>query len=261
MKNNYLARLAATLTALVLVLSLASCSTGENEDADVAPDTAQTTVVAPEASELLPASEQESAATDDKQSEKNASSEKQSEESASTAKKASASATTRQKAAASAKKTAASTERATTAGTPTRSLIARTIDTSVSAEMDIINNAVSFGRDTIKFLTGRDPGIDVQIRSRTNASGGVQLFLYVKNKTGRSIRLNGYSSFKIKDLLGEEVLSTDISLNDPLILKDQEDTWLSVTLPENWMASDELRQITLEAGIFSSTIALDYDLL
>ncbi|MBO7690761.1 MAG: hypothetical protein J6T14_08035 [Clostridia bacterium] len=262
MKNKYLVRLTAALTELFLVLSLAGCSKGENEEAAAAPDTAQTTLAAPEASEKKAAPEKEKAEKDNKESGIKESSEKEKDESkkSTAVKKASAKAATQKKTSAS-KKASSTTKKKTTAASPTRSLIARTVDVSTTSGQNLINSAVSFGANTIKFLTGRDPGIEVQVRSKTNATGGVQLLLYVKNKTGRTIRLNGYSSFGIKDLLGEEVLTTNIRLNEPVVLKNQEDTWLSVTLPQNWLASDELRQITLEAGIFSSTIALDYDLL
>lgn len=243
MKSKLLSRLTAVLAALVLALTLAGCDSGN--PAEDAPAAAQTTVAAaPEASSKTPGPIAQKPIS-------------RADTTGAPAKTTSGktSGTVR-----TAPKKTATTNRATTAA-PQRSLIARTIDTSVSAEMNLINSAVSFGRDTIKFLTGRDPLIDVQIRSRTNATGGVQLFLYVKNRSGRPIRLNGYSNFTIKDLLNEEVLSTTISLNEPIILDDQEDTWLSVTLPANWIASDELRQLTLEAGLFNSTIAVDYDLL
>lgn len=254
MKNKLFARLTAALTAVLMALSFAGCDSGE--PSETAPGAAQTTVAAAPAAEKKtpePIAEKPAPKTEPKADTTKAPAQMTSGKSTGTQKAA-----TQKKAAATTKK--ATTKKAT-ASAPQRSLIARTIDTSVQAEMNLINSAVSFGRDTIKFLTGRDPLIDVQIRSQTNSNGGIQLFLYVRNRTGRPIRLNGYSKFTIRDLLNEEVLSTSISLNEPIVLDDQEDTWLSVSLPKNWLSTDELRQITLEAGLFNSAIALDYDLL
>lgn len=245
MKNKYI----ALLLAVLMALSFAGCDSGE--PSEKTPGAAQTTVATTrKAAEKTPKPTAENPAPK---------AEPKADPAEAPAQTMSGKSTGTQKAATQ-KKTAATTKRAT-ARAPQRSLIARTIDTSVQAEMNLINSAVSFGRDTIKFLTGRDPLIDIQIRSRTNPNGGIQLFLYVKNRTGRPIRLNGYSKFTIRDLLNEEILSTSISLNEPIVLDDQEDTWLSVSLPSNWLSTDELRQITLEAGLFNSAIALDYDLL
>ncbi|MBQ1549722.1 MAG: hypothetical protein IIZ65_04780, partial [Clostridia bacterium] len=104
-----------------------------------------------------------------------------------------------------------------------------------------------------------DTGISVRVRSKRNSAGGVQLYLIVKNNTGRAIRLNGNSKFAIRDLLGNELLSTNIRLNQPVVMEDQDEQILSITLPRDWYAFDDLYQLTVEAGIFQSLIALDYD--
>lgn len=113
----------------------------------------------------------------------------------------------------------------------------------------------------ITYQNPKDALVSVRVRSKRDPKGGVQLYLVVKNNTGRPIRLNGYSNFAIRDLLGNELLSSSISLNKPVVLEDQDEQLVAITLPKEWYDLDDLYQFTVEAGLFNSIIALDYDFL
>ena len=151
------------------------------------------------------------------------------------------------------------TKSATTAAPKSGSLVADVYDLSTNAARQLLNGTVDFGSGGLQYLDPVDTGISVRVRSKRNSAGGVQLYLIVKNNTGRAIRLNGNSKFAIRDLLGNELLSTNIRLNQPVVMEDQDEQILSITLPRDWYAFDDLYQLTVEAGIFQSLIALDYD--
>ncbi len=224
MNRKVIARLTAVLLAVVLVLSLAGCSSAD-----------KTSVTAEENASAV--------------------SETMTETSPKPAKEKSAKKTKQlPSVAATSERTAGETGTSSTKKTGTTSNTKQKATTK-----RLLNGTVDFGSGGLQYLDPVDTGISVRVRSKRNSAGGVQLYLIVKNNTGRAIRLNGNSKFAIRDLLGNELLSTNIRLNQPVVMEDQDEQILSITLPRDWYAFDDLYQLTVEAGIFQSLIALDYD--
>lgn len=256
MNTKRFARLTAILLAIVLVLSFAGCKSD-----DTAKDLAEGK--APAISQTVTQAEPKSTKSAKATKAKKVKNVKK-VPSSSTAKKTKAETTSEPKT--TARKTATTkkttTARKTTAPTTRRgSLIADAYDLSANAARQLLNGTVDFGSGGLQYLNPRDTGISVRVRSKQSPSGGVQLYLIVQNNTGRPIRLNGYSKFAIRDILGNELLSTNIRLNKPIVMDNKEEQILSITLPREWYAFDDLYRLTVEAGIFQSLIALDYDYL
>ena len=244
MNTKRFARLTAILLAIVLVLSFAGCKSD-----DTAKDLAEGK--APAISQTVTQAEPKSTKSAKATKAKKVKNVKK-VPSSSTAKKTKAETTSEPK----------TTARKTTAPTTRRgSLIADAYDLSANAARQLLNGTVDFGSGGLQYLNPRDTGISVRVRSKQSPSGGVQLYLIVQNNTGRPIRLNGYSKFAIRDILGNELLSTNIRLNKPIVMDNKEEQILSITLPREWYAFDDLYRLTVEAGIFQSLIALDYDYL
>lgn len=251
MNRKVIARLTAVLLAVVLVLSFAGCNSNEKSSAvaaDKAPADAQVVTEA----DSTPAKNTGARITKKLPSVSDVSETTAGQTGTSSTKKTGTTSNTKQK---------ATTKSATTAAPKSGSLVADVYDLSTNAARQLLNGTVDFGSGGLQYLTPVDTGISVRVRSKQNPSGGVQLYLIVKNNTGRAIRLNGYSKFAIRDLLGNELLSTNIRLNKPVVMEDQDEQLLSITLPRDWYAFDDLYQLTVEAGIFQSLIALDYDFL
>jgi len=248
MNSKAFARLTAVLLAVVLTLSLAGCRSSDKSSETAAGN--------------APAVSQAATETDPKPA-KDTSAKKIPSTSAvkeETTGETGTSTATKTKTASNTKQNTTA-KKATTAAPKRGSLVADVVDLSTDAARKLLNGTVDFGSGGLQYLNPGDTGISVRVRSKRNASGGAQLYLVVKNNTGRPIRLNGYSKFAIRDLLGNELLSTNIRLNQPVIMKDQDEQLLSITLPREWYAFDDLYQLTVEAGIFQSLIALDYDFL
>jgi len=248
MNSKAFARLTAVLLAVVLTLSLAGCRSSDKSSETAAGN--------------APAVSQAATETDPKPA-KDTSAKKIPSTSAvkeETTGETGTSTATKTKTASNTKQNTTA-KKATTAAPKRGSLVADVVDLSTDAARKLLNGTVDFGSGGLQYLNPGDTGISVRVRSKRNASGGAQLYLVVKNNTGRPIRLNGYSKFAIRDLLGNELLSTNIRLNQPVVMKDQDEQLLSITLPREWYAFDDLYQLTVEAGIFQSLIALDYDFL
>jgi len=248
MNSKAFARLTAVLLAVVLTLSLAGCRSSDKSSETAAGN--------------APAVSQAATETDPKPA-KDTSAKKIPSTSAvkeETTGETGTSTATKTKTASNTKQNTTA-KKATTAAPKRGSLVADVVDLSTDAARKLLNGTVDFDSGGLQYLNPGDTGISVRVRSKRNASGGAQLYLVVKNNTGRPIRLNGYSKFAIRDLLGNELLSTNIRLNQPVVMKDQDEQLLSITLPREWYAFDDLYQLTVEAGIFQSLIALDYDFL
>lgn len=249
MKRNTTARLLAVLLTCLLVLSFAGCRSenSASESDGRAVKTAQTAEKTSAEEDLVRAEEQQEP-EQQKPSEK-------------TAEKTSSKPTAKTSAATTAKK-AAPTKQTTKkpAAAPRRSLVADAYELTSEAQKMLVGT-VEFGSGGITYQNPKDALVSVRVRSKRDPKGGVQLYLVVKNNTGRPIRLNGYSNFAIRDLLGNELLSSSISLNKPVVLEDQDEQLVAITLPKEWYDLDDLYQFTVEAGLFNSIIALDYDFL
>lgn len=264
MKRNYTARVWAVLLSLVLVLSFAGCKSG-NSTSESGSNQQKTTQIATDTSAEKQTTEPKEAKDKDKKdsgakAEKDATSEKtvsseQSTQKATTKTTKGAAKTTAAKKPAQTKTTANKP-----AAPPRRSLVGEAFKLTGEVQRMLIGT-VDFGSGGITYQNPKDAMVAVRVRTKRNPDSGVQLYLVVKNKTGRPIRLNGYSNFAIRDLLGNELLSSSISLNKPVIMEDQEEELISVILPKEWYDLDELYQFTVESGIFNSVIALDYDFL
>ena len=251
MNSKAFARLTAVLLAVVLTLSLAGCRSSDKSSETAAGNAPAVSQAATE-TDPKPAKDTSAKKTKKIPSTSAVKEETTGETGTSTAKKTGTASHTKQKTV---------TKKTTTAAPKRGSLVADVVDLSTDAARKLLNGTVDFGSGGLQYLNPGDTGISVRVRSKRNASGGAQLYLVVKNNTGRPIRLNGYSKFAIRDLLGNELLSTNIRLNQPVIMKDQDEQLLSITLPREWYAFDDLYQLTVEAGIFQSLIALDYDFL
>ena len=251
MNSKAFARLTAVLLAVVLTLSLAGCRSSDKSSETAAGNAPAVSQAATE-TDPKPAKDTSAKKTKKLPSTSAVKEETTGETGTSTATKTKTASNTKQNTTA---------KKATTAAPKRGSLVADVVDLSTDAARKLLNGTVDFGSGGLQYLNPGDTGISVRVRSKRNASGGAQLYLVVKNNTGRPIRLNGYSKFAIRDLLGNELLSTNIRLNQPVIMKDQDEQLLSITLPREWYAFDDLYQLTVEAGIFQSLIALDYDFL
>ncbi len=251
MNSKAFARLTAVLLAVVLTLSLAGCRSSDKSSETAAGNAPAVSQAATE-TDPKPAKDTSAKKTKKIPSTSAVKEETTGETGTSTATKTKTASNTKQNTTA---------KKATTAAPKRGSLVADVVDLSTDAARKLLNGTVDFGSGGLQYLNPGDTGISVRVRSKRNASGGAQLYLVVKNNTGRPIRLNGYSKFAIRDLLGNELLSTNIRLNQPVIMKDQDEQLLSITLPREWYAFDDLYQLTVEAGIFQSLIALDYDFL
>lgn len=255
MNSKAFARLTAVLLAVVLTLSLAGCRSSDKSSETAAGNAPAVSQAATE-TDPKPAKDTSAKKTKKLPSTSAVKEETTGETGTSTAKKTGTASHTKQKTV-----TKKTTSQNATAAPKRGSLVADVVDLSTDAARKLLNGTVDFGSGGLQYLNPGDTGISVRVRSKRNASGGAQLYLVVKNNTGRPIRLNGYSKFAIRDLLGNELLSTNIRLNQPVIMKDQDEQLLSITLPREWYAFDDLYQLTVEAGIFQSLIALDYDFL
>lgn len=256
MNSKAFARLTAVLLAVVLTLSLAGCRSSDKSSERAAGNAPAVSQAATE-TDPNPAKDTSAKQTKKSPSTSAVKEETTGETGTSTAKKTGTASHTKQKTVT--KKTTASN---TAPAAPKRgSLVADVYDLSADAARRLLNGTVDFGTGGLQYLNPGDTGISVRVRTKRTSGGGVQLYLVVKNNTGRPIRLNGYSKFAIRDLLGNELLSTNIRLNQPVVMKDQDEQLLSITLPREWYAFDDLYQLTVEAGIFQSLIALDYDFL
>ena len=255
MNSKAFARLTAVLLAVVLTLSLAGCRSADKSSETAA---GNAPAVSQAATETDPKPGKDTSAKKTKKSQPTSAVKEETtgETGTSTAKKTGTASHTKQKTV-----TKKTTSQNATAAPKRGSLVADVYDLSTDAARKLLNGTVDFGTGGLQYLNPSDTGISVRVRTKRTSGGGVQLYLVVKNNTGRPIRLNGYSRFAIRDLLGNELLSTNIRLNKPVVMKDQDEQLLSVTLPREWYAFDDLYQLTVEAGIFQSLIALDYDFL
>ena len=244
MNRKVIARLTAVLLAVVLVLSLAGCSSADKTSVTAEENASAVSETMTETSPK-PAKEKSAKKTKKLPSVSDVSETTAGQTGTSSTKKTGTTSNTKQK---------VTTKSATTAAPKSGSLVADTYDLSTDAARRLLN-----GSGGLQYRDPVDTGISVRVRSKRNSAGGVQLYLIVKNNTGRAIRLNGNSKFAIRDLLGNELLSTNIRLNQPVVMEDQDEQILSITLPRDWYAFDDLYQLTVEAGIFQSLIALDYD--
>ena len=249
MNRKVIARLTAVLLAVVLVLSLAGCSSADKTSVTAEENASAVSETMTETSPK-PAKEKSAKKTKKLPSVSDVSETTSGQTGTSSTKKTGTTSNTKQK---------ATTKSATKAAPKSGSLVADVYDLSTNAARQLLNGTVDFGSGGLQYLDPVDTGISVRVRSKRNSAGGVQLYLIVKNNTGRAIRLNGNSKFAIRDLLGNELLSTNIRLNQPVVMEDQDEQILSITLPRDWYAFDDLYQLTVEAGIFQSLIALDYD--
>lgn len=264
MKRNTTARLLAVLLTCLLVLSFAGCRSenSASESDGRAVKTAQTAEKTSAEEDSVGAAEQQEPdqqkSSPKKTSDGNDASAKPS---ARTAEKTSSKPTAKTSAATTAKK-AVPTKQTTKkpAAAPRRSLVADAYELTSEVQKMLVGT-VEFGSGGITYQNPKDALVSVRVRSKRDPKGGVQLYLVVKNMTGRPIRLNGYSNFAIRDLLGNELLSSSISLNKPVVLEDQDEQLVAITLPKEWYDLDDLYQFTVEAGLFNSIIALDYDFL
>lgn len=251
MNRKAIARLTAVLLAVVLALSFAGCGSADKTAETVADNV-------PAVSQTVNEADSEPAKSTSVKKEKELPSASNVSETAagqtvtSSAKKTGTAPNTKPK---------GTTKSTTTSAPKSGSLVADIYDLSTDAARRLLNGTVDFGSGGLQYLNPRDTGISVRVRSKRSPSGGVQLYLIVKNNTGRPIRLNGYSKFAIRDILGNELFSTNIRLNKPVVMNDQDEQILSITLPREWYAFDDLYQLTVEAGLFQSLIALDYDFL
>ena len=255
MNSKAFARLTAVLLAVVLTLSLAGCRSADKSSETAAGNAPAVSQAATE-TDRKPAKDTSAKQTKKSLPTSAVTGETTGETGTSTAKKTGTASHTKQKTVT--KKTPSQNA---TAAPKRGSLVADVYDLSTDAARKLLNGTVDFGTGGLQYLNPSDTGISVRVRTKRTSGGGVQLYLVVKNNTGRPIRLNGYSKFAIRDLLGNELLSTNIRLNQPVVMKDQDEQLLSVTLPREWYAFDDLYQFTVEAGIFQSLIALDYDFL
>lgn len=255
MNSKAFARLTAVLLAVVLTLSLAGCRSADKSSETVAGNAPAVSQAATE-TDRKPAKDTSAKQTKKSLPTSAVTGETTGETGTSTAKKTGTASHTKQKTV-----TKKTTSQNATAAPKRGSLVADVYDLSTDAARKLLNGTVDFGTGGLQYLNPSDTGISVRVRTKRTSGGGVQLYLVVKNNTGRPIRLNGYSKFAIRDLLGNELLSTNIRLNKPVVMKDQDEQLLSVTLPRDWYAFDDLYQLTVEAGIFQSLIALDYDFL
>lgn len=255
MNSKAFARLTAVLLAVVLTLSLAGCRSSDKSSETAA---GNAPAVSQAATETDPKPGKDTSAKKTKKSQPTSAVKEETtgETGTSTAKKTGTASHTKQKTV-----TKKTTSQNATAAPKRGSLVADVYDLPADAAQKLLNGTVDFGTGGLQYLNPGDTGISVRVRTKRTSGGGVQLYLVVKNNTGRPIRLNGYSKFAIRDLLGNELLSTNIRLNQPVVMKDQDEQLLSVTLPREWYAFDDLYQLTVEAGIFQSLIALDYDFL
>lgn len=255
MNSKAFARLTAVLLAVVLTLSLAGCRSADKSSETAAGNAPAVSQAATE-TDRKPGKDTSTKQTKKSQPTSAVKEETTGETGTSTAKKTGTASHTKQKTV-----TKKTTSQNATAAPKRGSLVADVYDLSTDAARKLLNGTVDFGTGGLQYLNPGDTGISVRVRTKRTSGGGVQLYLVVKNNTGRPIRLNGYSKFAIRDLLGNELLSTNIRLNQPVVMKDQDEQLLSVTLPREWYAFDDLYQFTVEAGIFQSLIALDYDFL
>ena len=255
MNSKAFARLTAVLLAVVLTLSLAGCRSADKSSETAA---GNAPAVSQAATETDPKPGKDTSAKKTKKSQPTSAVKEETtgETGTSTAKKTGTASHTKQKTV-----TKKTTSQNATAAPKRGSLVADVYDLSTDAARKLLNGTVDFGTGGLQYLNPSDTGISVRVRTKRTSGGGVQLYLVVKNNTGRPIRLNGYSRFAIRDLLGNELLSTNIRLNQPVVMKDQDELLFSITLPREWYAFDDLYQLTVEAGIFQSLIALDYDFL
>lgn len=255
MNSKAFARLTAVLLAVVLTLSLAGCRSADKSSETAA---GNAPAVSQAATETDPKPGKDTSAKKTKKSQPTSAVKEETtgETGTSTAKKTGTASHTKQKTV-----TKKTTSQNATAAPKRGSLVADVYDLSTDAARKLLNGTVDFGTGGLQYLNPSDTGISVRVRTKRTSGGGVQLYLVVKNNTGRPIRLNGYSRFAIRDLLGNELLSTNIRLNQPVVMKDQDEKLFIITLPREWYAFDDLYQLTVEAGIFQSLIALDYDFL
>lgn len=255
MNSKAFARLTAVLLAVVLTLSLAGCRSSDKSSETAA---GNAPAVSQAATETDPKPGKDTSAKKTKKSQPTSAVKEETtgETGTSTAKKTGTASHTKQKTV-----TKKTTSQNATAAPKRGSLVADVYDLSTDAARKLLNGTVDFGTGGLQYLNPSDTGISVRVRTKRTSGGGVQLYLVVKNNTGRPIRLNGYSRFAIRDLLGNELLSTNIRLNQPVVMKDQDEKLFIITLPREWYAFDDLYQLTVEAGIFQSLIALDYDFL
>ena len=255
MNSKAFARLTAVLLAVVLTLSLAGCRSADKSSETAA---GNAPAVSQAATETDPKPGKDTSAKKTKKSQPTSAVKEETtgETGTSTAKKTGTASHTKQKTV-----TKKTTSQNATAAPKRGSLVADVYDLSTDAARKLLNGTVDFGTGGLQYLNPSDTGISVRVRTKRTSGGGVQLYLVVKNNTGRPIRLNGYSKFAIRDLLGNELLSTNIRLNQPVVMKDQDEKLFIITLPREWYAFDDLYQLTVEAGIFQSLIALDYDFL
>ena len=255
MNSKAFARLTAVLLAVVLTLSLAGCRSSDKSSETAA---GNAPAVSQSATETDPKPAKDTSAKKTKKSPSTSAVKEETtgETGTSTATKTKTASNTKQNT--TAKK---ATSQNATAAPKRGSLVADVVDLSTDAARKLLNGTVDFGSGGLQYLNPGDTGISVRVRTKRTSGGGVQLYLVVKNNTGRPIRLNGYSRFAILDLLGNELLSTNIRFNQPVVMKDQDEKLFSITLPREWYAFDDLYQLTVEAGIFQSLIALDYDFL
>ncbi|MBQ3050353.1 MAG: hypothetical protein IJC96_00480 [Clostridia bacterium] len=255
MNSKAFARLTAVLLAVVLTLSLAGCRSADKSSETAAGNAPAVSQAATE-TDPKPAKDTSAKKTKKLPSTTAVKEETTGETGTSTAKKTGTASHTKQKTV-----TKKTTSQNATAAPKRGSLVADVYDLSTDAARKLLNGTVDFGTGGLQYLNPSDTGISVRVRTKRTSGGGVQLYLVVKNNTGRPIRLNGYSRFAIRDLLGNELLSTNIRLNQPVVMKDQDEKLFIITLPREWYAFDDLYQLTVEAGIFQSLIALDYEFL
>ena len=255
MNSKAFARLTAVLLAVVLTLSLAGCRSSDKSSETAAGNAPAVSQAATE-TDRKPAKDTSAKQTKKSLPTSAVTGETTGETGTSTAKKTGTASHTKQKTV-----TKKTTSQNATAAPKRGSLVADVYDLSTDAARKLLNGTVDFGTGGLQYLNPSDTGISVRVRTKRTSGGGVQLYLVVKNNTGRPIRLNGYSKFAIRDLLGNELLSTNIRLNKPVVMKDQDEKLFIITLPREWYAFDDLYQLTVEAGIFQSLIALDYDFL